>query len=70
MIGQIGGILGIILGILAGNAVSLLLKGPFIIPWLWITFGVLICFVVGIVAGLYPAMRAAGVDPIESLRYE
>lgn len=67
---QFGGIFGIILGIMAGNGVSLLIKGPFIIPWGWIAGGIAICFVVGLTSGLYPAIRAADVDPIESLRHE
>ncbi|OWY19079.1 ABC transporter [Sphingobacteriales bacterium UPWRP_1] len=67
---QIGGVLGVLLGILAGNGVSLLIKGPFIIPWLWMLGGIAICFVVGIVSGLYPAIKASRVDPIEALRYE
>jgi len=44
---QLGGILGIVLGILAGNLISLLTKGGFVIPWLWIFGGITICFVVG-----------------------
>lgn len=67
---QMGGILGVILGILIGNLMSLILKGGFIIPWAWIALGFLLCFIVGVISGLYPAMKASRLDPIESLRYE
>ncbi len=70
VIGQIGGIVGIILGILMGNLVSVMIESTFIIPWVWIISGVLICFGVGIASGYYPAVKAAGLDPIEALRYE
>lgn len=70
VIGQLGGYLGIVLGILTGNIVSSLIGSSFIIPWLWILCGVLICFGVGIVSGYYPAQKASKLDPIESLRYE
>lgn len=67
---QLGGILGIIFGILIGNILSLILKGPFIVPWIWVFSGIFLCFIVGLVSGIYPAMKAASLDPIESLRYE
>jgi putative ABC transport system permease protein len=70
MIGQMGGVFGIILGILIGNIVSSLLKSDFIIPWLWVIMGILVCFIVGIVSGYAPALKAANIDPIEALRYE
>lgn len=70
LIGQLGGIFGIILGILIGNVVSLITGGVFIIPWVWIIAGVLLCFIVGLVSGLFPAIKAAKLDPIVSLRYE
>jgi putative ABC transport system permease protein len=70
LIGQLGGILGIILGILVGNMVSAAVGNHFFIPWLWILFGVLICFIVGILSGLLPAIKASKSDPIEALRFE
>ncbi len=70
LIGQLGGFLGIILGILIGNVVSLVTGGTFIIPWFWILSGVLLCFMVGLVSGLFPAIKASKLDPIISLRYE
>lgn len=70
VIGQLGGALGIVLGILIGNVVSLLLKTSFVVPWEWITLGVVLCFIVGVVSGYFPAVKAARQDPIEALRYE
>jgi putative ABC transport system permease protein len=66
----IGGLLGIILGILIGNIVTWLIGGSFIVPWMWMTMALIICIAVGLISGLYPAIKAANLDPIESLRYE
>ena len=67
---QLGGFLGILLGVAAGNVVAVVTGGAFIVPWLWIGLALIICTFVGLLSGLYPAMRAAALDPIESLRYE
>jgi len=70
LIGQFGGVLGTVLGILIGNMVSLSMGTPFIIPWKWILSGVCLCFIVGMVSGYFPAQKASRVDPIISLHYE
>jgi putative ABC transport system permease protein len=67
---QIGGIVGVLLGILCGNAAAYFLKLPPSIPFDWAVLGLVICSVVGIVFGSYPAFKAANLDPIDSLRYE
>ena len=67
----LGGSLGIVLGIAMGNAVALLIgSASFFVPWVWVGVGLAICVTVGLLAGSYPAGKAAALDPIESLRYE
>ena len=67
---EFGGIVGVILGIAGGNVVSLLFNIPAVIPLDWAFYGLVVCSVIGIGFGIYPAWRAASLDPIESLRYE
>lgn len=67
---QLGGLLGILLGILMGNGVSVYFDQGFIIPWAWMIVAALLCFVVGLLSGLIPAIKAAKLDPIEALRFE
>lgn len=67
---QLGGILGILLGVVAGNVVIIYTDGSFLVPWAWILLALVVCTAVGLLSGIYPAMRAAQLDPIESLRYE
>ena len=70
VISQIGCLLGIVMGILVGNAVAVLMGASFIIPWIWIFSAIAVCLVVGIASGYIPAVRASRLDPIEALRYE
>lgn len=67
---QIGGAMGIGVGIAIGNIVAKLIEADFIIPWLWIIVSVILSFLVGVLAGFFPANKAANLNPIESLRYE
>ena len=67
---EVGGAFGVVFGILGGNATAWYLKLTPVIPVDWIVLGLLICSVVGIIFGTYPAYKAANLDPIESLRYE
>jgi len=67
----LGGTFGILLGIAAGNGVAVLAGSKsFLVPWLWVGVGLTICITVGLLAGSYPAGKAAALDPIDSLRYE
>ena len=65
-----GGVLGIAAGIPMGNIVSVFTEGAFLVPWKWITGGVILCYLIGLASGMLPAVRAARLNPIEALRYE
>lgn len=69
-VGQLGGIFGIILGILVGFGISSLLDLEFVTPWGAMLAAFITSFIVGLVSGLYPAIKASRLDPIEALRYE
>lgn len=70
LISLLGAFFGVILGVLVGNSFSLVLNTGFVLPWQWMIIGIIICFIVGLLAGLYPAIKAARLNPIEALRYE
>ncbi len=70
IISIMGAIFGIFLGIMVGNLFSMFLNTGFVVPWKWIAYGIIICTVVGLAAGLYPALKAGRLNLIEALRYE
>ncbi|MDB5192367.1 MAG: transporter permease [Segetibacter sp.] len=70
IISLLGAVFGIILGVLVGNLFSMLLGTGFVVPWGWVITGIIICSVVGLCAGLWPAIKASKLDPIVALRYE
>ena len=68
----IGGIAGLFLGIIIGNVISNIISAgsSFVVPWLWMAMGIMVCVFVGVISGIYPAIKASKLDPIEALRYE
>jgi putative ABC transport system permease protein len=70
IISLLGAVAGIVAGILVGNVVALLLHTGFVVPWAWVVAAILVCSVVGLGAGVYPAIKASRLDPIVALRYE
>ena len=70
IISLLGAFFGILLGVILGNGAALLFKTSFVVPWNWVMYGIIICTIVGLSAGLYPAWKAGRLNPIEALRYE
>ncbi|MBE2229325.1 MAG: ABC transporter permease [Chitinophagaceae bacterium] len=70
IISIMGALFGILLGVIVGNSFSLVLNTGFVVPWNWVLYGILICSLVGLLAGIYPARKAGRLNPIEALRYE
>ncbi|NCF84831.1 MAG: FtsX-like permease family protein [Verrucomicrobiaceae bacterium] len=66
----LGGIVGVVLGVSAGNILSFVFKTPAVVPFDWVAYGLGICTLVGVAFGAYPAFKAANIDPIDALRYE
>jgi putative ABC transport system permease protein len=70
IISLMGALFGILLGVLVGNSFSLILGTGFVVPWGWVIGGIIICSIVGLAAGLGPAVKASRLNPIVALRYE
>ena len=67
---EIGGVIGIILGIIGGNVIAIIADMSFVFPWDWAIIGLAVCSAIALIFGSYPAYKAASLDPIEALRYE
>ena len=65
-----GGLMGIVLGVVAGNILAVMMKASIVFPWDWASIGLIVCSLIGVGFGFYPALKAASLDPIEALRYE
>jgi putative ABC transport system permease protein len=67
---EVGGVIGIIIGIALGNVIAIFIHSSVYIPYMWVGIGLAVCSMVGIVFGLYPALKAANMHPIDALRFE
>lgn len=70
IIGQLGGAVGIALGLATGNAIAFFMETPFVLPWGWMISGVILSLLTSIASGYYPARQAAKLDPIVALGRE
>lgn len=70
IISLMGGMVGIIAGMLMGNILGVFFHIGFVVPWPWVGLGIGLCLIVGIISGIFPAIKASKLDPIVALRYE
>ncbi|MGK2855844.1 MAG: ABC transporter permease [Thermoanaerobaculia bacterium] len=70
VLSEVGGIAGIIAGVAGGNGMAIFFDIAMVFPWFWAVTGLVVCSIIGIGFGWYPAWKAAALHPIEALRYE
>jgi putative ABC transport system permease protein len=70
ILSELGGIVGILLGVIGGNVGAMVLNATAVFPWDWAIIGLVVCSLIGIGFGFFPAMKAASLDPVEALRFE
>lgn len=67
---ELGGVIGIIIGVVAGNIIAAQMNVSMIFPWFWTGVAIATCSAIGILFGMYPAYKAAKLHPIDALRFE
>jgi putative ABC transport system permease protein len=70
LLSEVGGLIGVLAGVMGGNGVAIFFHVPMVFPWGWALTGLIVCSLIGIGFGWYPARKAASLHPIEALRYE
>ncbi len=70
LLSEVGGLVGILTGVIGGNGVALWFDISMVFPWGWAATGLIVCSMIGIGFGWYPAFKAASLHPIDALRYE
>jgi len=66
----IGGVIGVVFGVISGMGLNSLIGFPITLPFFWVIIGFTVSVTVGLVSGVYPAVKASRLDPIEALHYE
>ncbi|HEX9492305.1 MAG TPA: FtsX-like permease family protein, partial [Thermoanaerobaculia bacterium] len=70
VLSEVGGLVGILFGVAGGNGIAIWFDIAMVFPWFWAITGLIVCSIIGIGFGWYPAWKAATLDPIEALHFE